>query len=309
MRGHGEYCEGQPLDEILEQREDGRLGVGEALNICIQVCRGLQHAHEHGLIHRDIKPSNIFLCADGTAKIMDLGLAKDLAEADTTLSVSPAEPGQAGPNASQCNPHYTSPERAQGECDSDGRTDIYSVGAMLYHLLTGQTPFTAPGLATVVLKAHLRKSAPDAHAVNPSVPPGAAQIIQRAMAKQRHQRYSNCADLASELELVRAGRTPTQRIPAPPFALPRPVAVSCAQKLKMEPDLVIPVPIQRVARESSRRTTAPTARRRKLRRLTAYGLSVLAGLALLGAMLLIMRGSATAPVRPVARNAEALNPK
>ena len=301
-----EYCEGQTLDDVLAQRGNGgkgrmggmgRLGVGEALQLCIQVCRGLQHAHEHGLVHRDIKPRNILLCADGAAKILDLGLAKDLAESDSTLSVSPAEPGQVGPP--QCNPHYMSPERAQGESDIDGRADVYSVGALLYHLLTGQTPFSAPGMATVILK-HLYEGPPDAHAVNPSVPANVAHVIQRAMAKQRGERHASCAELAAELELVRAGRTPTQRVvrthPAHPAHPAPPAPIRSALPIAApDPGIVIPAPIQRqrAVRDSSRRAHAAgkSPRRRMLRRLAAYGIGVLAGAALLALVLLAMRGS------------------
>jgi serine/threonine protein kinase len=190
-----------------------------------------------------------------------------------------------------------SPERAQGESDIDGRTDVYSVGALLYHLLTGQTPFSAPGMATVILK-HLYEDPPDAHAVNPNVPANVAHVIQRAMAKQRGERHASCAELAAELELVHAGRTPTQRIVRQP---PAPIR-SALPLVARDAEILIPAPIQRqrAVRESSRRTPAPGAsRRRMIRRMAAYGVSVLAGVALLGLVLLAMRGSqpAAAPAR------------
>jgi eukaryotic-like serine/threonine-protein kinase len=109
-----EYCEGKPLDSILAVEK--RLGVPQALDITLQAARGLKFAHDQGIIHRDVKPSNIIVTADGTAKLLDLGLSKNLEESAVSFkTVTGAVLG---------TPHYISPEQAQGEKNVDGRTDI-----------------------------------------------------------------------------------------------------------------------------------------------------------------------------------------
>jgi len=184
-----EYGDGESLDKILKR--DHFLPWGNALNVATQVARGLKHAHDKGILHRDVKPGNMFVTTDGTVKIMDLGLSKDFHEARPTFET------QAG--VALGTPHYISPEQARGDKEIDGRADIYSLGATLYHLVTGQTPFQGSSAAVIMLK-HLNAEVPDPRTVKPELPEVAARIIQRMMAKNTEERYGNCDDLLKALE-------------------------------------------------------------------------------------------------------------
>ena len=197
-----EYCEGEPLDKHLKRLKS--LPEALVIEIAIQVAQGLQYAHEHGLIHRDIKPGNIFLSREGTAKILDLGLSKDVSGGDQSFqTVSGTALG---------TPHYISPEQAQAAKDIDGRTDIYSLGATLYHLLTGQTPFHASTAAAILLK-HITEQLPDPRDIRPDLSEGIVHVITKAMAKAPADRYANMREMLADLELVKAGEAPSS--PAP----------------------------------------------------------------------------------------------
>ncbi|MCY3020686.1 MAG: serine/threonine-protein kinase, partial [Planctomycetota bacterium] len=137
-----EYCEGETLSATLMRQHF--LPWDRALEIVAQVARGLQHAHEHGFIHRDIKPANIIIAADGVAKILDLGLSKSIVDGEQSFAT------QTG--VALGTPHYLAPEQARGDKHLDGRADIYSLGATLYHLVTGQTPFEGDTGAAIMLK-------------------------------------------------------------------------------------------------------------------------------------------------------------
>ncbi|HYG73396.1 MAG TPA: protein kinase [Planctomycetota bacterium] len=192
-----EYCEGKPLDSIL--KKERLLEPLEATRIVLQVARGLQHAHEHGFVHRDIKPGNIILTKDGTAKILDLGLSKDTSDVEQSFNT------QTG--AILGTPHYISPEQAKGERSVDNRADIYSLGATLYHLVTGEPPFHGTNVMSI-LNAHATQPAPDARLLRPEIPAGVAQVIQKMLAKEPDERYASCDELAYDLELVRRGELP-----------------------------------------------------------------------------------------------------
>jgi len=216
-----EYCDGDTLDRILKREQC--LPWDKALAVTIQVARGLKHAHDHGIIHRDIKPANIFICSParsagvppvppqdtgGTpvlqegfiAKILDLGLSKNIASTEQSFLT------QTG--AALGTPHYISPEQARGDKDIDGRTDIYSLGATLYHLVTGQTPFTGTTAGVVMMK-HLSEQLPNPQDLNADIPDGVVQIIQKMMAKAPADRYANCAELLADLELASQGKQPS----------------------------------------------------------------------------------------------------
>jgi formylglycine-generating enzyme required for sulfatase activity/serine/threonine protein kinase len=217
-----EYCEGETLDRVLKHQ--GRLPWDKALEVTIQVARGLQHAHEHDIIHRDIKPANVFICkpfgsaavsgggagteagatdpfVDGfVAKILDLGLSKSIGASEQSFYT------QTG--VALGTPHYISPEQAKGDKGIDGRTDIYSLGAMLYHLVTGQTPFTGSTAALVMMK-HLTEQLPNPQDIEPDLPDGVVQIIMKMMAKAPDDRYASCKELLDDLELVLDGKMPS----------------------------------------------------------------------------------------------------
>ncbi len=193
-----EYCEGEALGKRLKRVK--AIAEREALDAVVQVAKGLRYAHEQGVLHRDIKPDNIIVMKSGVAKILDFGLSKDLSDAESSFrTVSGAALG---------TPHYMSPEQARGDKDLDGRSDIYSLGATYYHLLTGSTPFSGTSLFEIVNK-HLTESLPDPRDVRPDVSDGSAHVIARMMAKRREDRYPDCGALLEDLERVRAGQAPS----------------------------------------------------------------------------------------------------
>jgi len=190
-----EYVDGRNLSALL--REKGVLPEKEALELVLQVARALEYADSHKIIHRDIKPDNIMLTADGVAKLTDLGLAKQTGS-ETHITQTGVMVG---------TPHYVSPEQARGEQDVDIRGDIYSLGATLYRLVTGSTPFEG-STAAVVMTKHLNEEPPPPREVNPNVSHNTSRIIYRAMAKNREVRYQTPAELIADLRAVLAGRVP-----------------------------------------------------------------------------------------------------
>ena len=195
-----EHCEGESLYARLKR--EVVIPSNEAIEIVMQVGRGLKHAHDHGFVHRDIKPQNIFLNKEGIAKILDLGLSKDISQSDNGFNT------QTG--IALGTPHYISPEQARGEKNIDGRTDIYSLGATFYHLITGMTPFDGSTGAAIMLK-HLNEQIPNPQDVREDVPDGVAHVIQKMMAKYPADRYRDCGELLADLELVIDGHQPTSQ--------------------------------------------------------------------------------------------------
>lgn len=196
-----EFVEGLTLYDIMQPPPVGKGRVfteAEALDIAIQMADALAHAHLRGLVHRDVKPKNILLTPDGQAKLTDLGLARDVDD----KAAAESEAGKA-----YGTPYYISPEQIRGEIDIDFRADIYSLGATLYHLLTGRPPFEGETPSAVMHK----------HLKDPLVPPdhlitnlssGIAEIIEYSMAKRREDRYMSTQDMLEDLRAVRDGRGP-----------------------------------------------------------------------------------------------------
>jgi len=193
-----EFCEGDPLDKLLKNQRV--LPWDKALEIVTQVARGLKHAHDHGFIHRDIKPPNIFITAEGVAKILDLGLSKNIG--DSTQSFNTQSGVALG------TPHYISPEQARGDKSIDGRTDIYSLGATFYHLVTGETPFQGSTAAMIMMK-HLTDQLPNPQDIRDDIPDGVVQVIQKMMTKDPADRYADCEELLADLEEVIDGKIPS----------------------------------------------------------------------------------------------------
>ncbi|MBI3856619.1 MAG: serine/threonine protein kinase, partial [Planctomycetes bacterium] len=192
-----EYCEGKPLDALLAIEK--QLSIPQAMGIVLQAARGLKYAHDQGIIHRDIKPSNIIVASDGTAKILDLGLSKNIEESGLSFkTVTGAVLG---------TPHYISPEQAQGEKNVDGRTDIYSLGATFYHLVTGRVPFDG-ATALEILSKHVNTVLPNPQDIREDIPDAAVHVLLRMMAKEPADRYPDCGALIADLEEASAGRTP-----------------------------------------------------------------------------------------------------
>lgn len=191
-----EYVEGQTVFDKLDKGQ--RYSEKDALNIVIQVCRALAHAHKAGFIHRDVKPKNIMITPDGVAKLADMGLARETSD----VEAAQAEAGKA-----YGTPYYISPEQIRGELDVDQRADIYSLGATFYHMVTGQVPFDAPTPSAVMHK-HLKEDLIPPDHLNPSLTAGVGEVIEVSMAKRRRNRYQSAEEMLTDLERVAAGEPP-----------------------------------------------------------------------------------------------------
>jgi serine/threonine-protein kinase len=196
-----EYVEGKTLYDMMAAPPYGdghRFSEAEALDIMIQMADALSHAHQRGLIHRDVKPKNILMTPEGISKLTDMGLAR---AADDKVAAE-SEAGKA-----YGTPYYISPEQIRGDVDIDHRADIYSLGATMYHLVTGRPPFEADTPAAVMHK-HLKAALVPADHVNTALSSGVGEIIEVAMAKKREDRYHTMADMLADLQNVRAGGQP-----------------------------------------------------------------------------------------------------
>jgi len=183
-----ELIEGRSLGDWLYRL--GKLPVGDAVHIGLAVGRALQHAHQNGLVHRDIKPDNILITHEGEVKVADLGLAKDVLEEDLSAT-------QTGQGAG--TPVYMAPEQARDAKHADPRSDLYALGCVLYHMLTGQFPFRAPSSLEVILTKIEGQFKP-ARALNPDIPPELDAVVALLLAAHPDERYQSATDLVNELE-------------------------------------------------------------------------------------------------------------
>jgi serine/threonine-protein kinase len=191
-----EHVEGESISEMIEK--SGELEERFALQITAQMARALQHAHKHGLVHRDVKPQNILVTRNNLAKLCDLGLAK-----------MQNDGGGSDPTGVPVGtPHYLSPEQARGEADVDIRSDIYSLGATLYHMLTGSTPFDGQS-PMVLMTKHLTEEPIPARRRKASVSKGASDLVTRMMAKEKEDRHQTPGELLDDVERVLAGKKPS----------------------------------------------------------------------------------------------------
>ncbi len=183
-----EYIDGITLKEYIESQ--GIIEWKDVIHLTTQVLKALQHAHESGIVHRDIKPQNIMLLQDGTIKVTDFGIARFSDKATRTMT-----------DQAIGSVHYIAPEQAKGSI-TDGKTDIYSVGVMLYEMLTGRLPFDGDSAVTVALM-QLQSTPKRPREVNPGIPVGLEQITMRAMQKQPEDRYASAAEMLSDIERFR----------------------------------------------------------------------------------------------------------
>ena len=191
-----EYVEGTSIRDLLEK--GWKFNEAEALGIIIPVAQALQHAHKRELIHRDVKPANIILTKDRVPKLADLGMARETENAE----MAKAERGM-----TIGTPFYISPEQIRGRIDIDGRADIYSLGATLYHMVTGQPPFPGDKIEPV-LEAHLYNELTPPDHLNTALSSGLGEVVEFMMAKDRNQRYRNAEDLLIDLECLARGQPP-----------------------------------------------------------------------------------------------------
>ncbi|MCY3018716.1 MAG: protein kinase [Planctomycetota bacterium] len=191
-----EYVDGSSLDGLLKARNI--LTEREALVIVAKVAEALHHAAENGLVHRDVKPSNIMLSSQGEVKLSDFGLVKHTDPEVSKLTQSGLMVG---------TPHYISPEQARGDKDLDIRADIYSLGATLYHLVTGQTPFSGSS-ALVIITKHLKGELTPPDEINPALSEGCVAIIEKMMARERDDRYASPREMIDDIARVLNGEEP-----------------------------------------------------------------------------------------------------
>ena len=255
-----EYVDGMNLKELLDQ--EGPFEPREAIELALQVARGLSFAHENGLVHRDVKPQNVLIDGDGRAKVTDFGIAHALDVDGMTIT-----------GTIMGSSNYIAPEQARGE-PVDEQSDIYSLGCVLYELLTGEVPFDGDNFVAVAMR-HVNDPVPTVGEARPDVPPHLDWAIRCAMAKDNDDRFASMSEFAAELE-------------------------ACYAELDGAEGATVVVPPRRPAR-------APRARRERRRRsrvlpfvLLGVGLAALIG-GLAGALLLHDNGSGSSggtPPRP-----------
>lgn len=187
-----EYIDGITLKEFMEQQSV--LKWKDAIHFTIQILRALQHAHDRGIVHRDIKPQNIMLFPDGTIKVMDFGIARFSRVEGKTLS-----------DKTIGSVHYISPEQARGDI-TDEKSDIYSVGAMLYEMLTGKKPFEADTPVAVALM-HMQDAVVPLKKINEAIPEGLEEIVLHAMQKSPANRYQSASEMIKDIEIFKANPT------------------------------------------------------------------------------------------------------
>jgi serine/threonine-protein kinase len=217
-----EYVDGLNLKELID--EEGPLPVGQAIELALQVARGLSFAHEQGLVHRDVKPQNVLIDADGRAKVTDFGIARSLDVDGMTIT-----------GTIMGTSNYIAPEQARGQ-PVDAQTDVYSLGCVLYELLAGRPPYEGDNFVTVAMQ-HVNDPVPSIRDVRPDVPPRLDIAIERAMAKEHDQRYGSMADFAAELEACYAEADGNEgaTVIAPRVAMQAPAARAARPRRRRRP--------------------------------------------------------------------------
>lgn len=183
-----EYVDGITLKEYIEQQKE--IKWKEAVYFTAQILKALQHAHDRGIVHRDIKPQNIMLLQDGTIKVTDFGIARFSNNETRTMT-----------DKAIGSVHYIAPEQARGDV-IDEKADIYSVGVMLYEMLTGKLPFEADNAVSVAIM-QLQANPRPPHDINPSIPDGLEEITMRAMQKEPSDRYESAQEMLIDIEKFR----------------------------------------------------------------------------------------------------------
>ncbi len=189
-----EYIDGITLKEYIE--EEKVLTWKDTVHFVIQILRALQHAHDKGIVHRDIKPQNIMMFSDGTIKVMDFGIAK-----------FSREEGRTATDQAIGSVHYISPEQARGDV-TDAKSDIYSVGAMMYEMLSGKKPFDSDNPVAIAVM-HMNDIPERPRAINPNIPDGMEEIVLKAMEKAPEDRYHTTGEMIADIERFKNDPTVT----------------------------------------------------------------------------------------------------
>src|SRR5215218_8568697 len=208
-----EHVAGENLKEVVRNR--GALPIKQAIELVLQVARALSFAHEHGLVHRDVKPQNVLLNGDGRAKVTDFGIARTLDVDGVTITGTVLGTS-----------HYISPEQARGE-QVDAQSDVYSLGAVLYELLTGEVPFPGDNFVAVAMR-HIREEPPSVLEQRPEVSVRLAAAAERALEKDPEKRFGSMHAFVEELQACLAAlgeegeNEPTMIVRPPPAPVREP---------------------------------------------------------------------------------------
>lgn len=234
-----EFVRGETLESIVQR--SGQIAWARAFELCTKVLDALDHAHDKGVVHRDIKPANIMLDRAGVVKVMDFGIARIMGKSRQTRM-----------GAAVGTPMYMSPEQLKGE-EVDGRSDLYSLGAVLYELITGKLAFEADSDYELMMK-QLNEAPPHVRASLPDVPDQVDLVLQRAMAKRKEDRFANGQEMRRALVAAAAGDTGVLRRPAPATRLAEAASAPVEGSLQVTADQ----PATRVAAPETRLASAPT---------------------------------------------------
>lgn len=260
-----EFIEGTTLHELLAEKRV--LPTNEVVQITRQICRGLDYAHSNGIVHRDVKPANIMITANGTVKIMDFGIAKTGGQVTNTGQVLGT-------------PNYMAPEQVKGR-PLDGRSDLFSMGVILYEMLTGEKPFVGQNVTTIIYKI-VNETPITPRDLDVTVHPGLSAIVTKALAKAPDDRYQSGAELIRDLEhykLAGTGRNGSTGALAPVPAQP-------------EKTVVLPVRVVGSTVQAAAVAAAPAQKPVPLRRPTTAIISSKHSLAIAAVVTILILGSA-----------------
>jgi len=224
-----EFIVGTTLHELLAEKHV--LPTDEVVQLARQICRGLDYAHSNGIIHRDVKPANIMITANGTVKIMDFGIAKSGGQVTNTGQVLGT-------------PNYMAPEQVKGR-PLDGRSDLFSLGVILYEMLTGEKPFVGQNVTTIIYKI-VNETPITPRDLDVTVHPGLSAIVTKALAKAPDDRYQSGAELVRDLENYKLAGTS------------RNGSTGALAPVSAHPDKTLVLPVRVVAGSTVKATVAAT---------------------------------------------------
>ena len=265
-----ELIDGITLKQYMEKK--GVLNWRATLPFSIQIAKALEHAHSRGIVHRDIKPHNIMILKNGSVKVADFGIAR-VSSAQSTLT-----------REALGSVHYISPEQAKGS-RVDNRTDLYSLGVVMYEMLTGRPPYDGETPVSVAIQ-HINAGAPMPSELNPSIPGGLEQITMHAMCANLDERYSSATEMLYDLEEFRKDPTILFQF----RGASAPTAAAAGGEVTQRPRIQEKTPAERRSEERARRKQLEEERRRVRRRRIRNLCLVAAGiLALLAGIILLAR--------------------